>query len=193
LSASEMPFRVERSRPRREKKASHCDIMRFIMEGSLVSPERSGEMPRFLADTMLGRLATWLRILGYDTEYFRGTDAALIRRAREDGRILLTRDTGLLRRRRMPPHLFILSDHISEQLRQVMGAFHLTPALSSGHRCPRCNTAVEPRTKAEVAGRVPEFIWSHQEVFWGCPNCGRVYWAGSHRQRMNETIRALIA
>jgi hypothetical protein len=162
------------------------------MECCLAPSDRRPEAPRFLADTMLGRLATWLRILGYDTEYFRGTDTALIERAREDGRILLTRDSGLLRRRRMPPHLFVLSDHVMEQLRQVMGAFHLTPADPSEGRCPRCNAVVEPRTKAEVAGRVPEFVWSHQEAFWGCPSCGRVYWAGSHRQRMNETIRKLI-
>jgi hypothetical protein len=162
------------------------------MERRLALSDCRGETLRFLADTMLGRLATWLRILGYDTEYFRGTDTALIQRARDDGRILLTRDTGLLRRRRMPPHLFVLSDHVTEQLRQVMSAFRLTPADRSEGRCPRCNAVVEPRTKAEVAGRVPEFVWSHQEAFWGCPSCGRVYWAGSHRQRMNETIHALV-
>jgi hypothetical protein len=158
--------------------------------------------PRFLADTMLGRLATWLRILGYDAEYFRGADAALVERARRGGRILLTRDTGVLRHRadgvrssadRFPPHLFVRSDHVSEQLRQVIQAFHLTPAEPAQRRCPRCNVVVEPRAKAEVAGRVPDFVWSHQEAFWGCPTCGRVYWAGSHRRRMDETIRFLIA
>ena len=148
--------------------------------------------PRFLADTMLGRLATWLRILGYDAEYFRGADAALIERARETGRILLTRDTGMLCRRGLPSHLFVQSDHVSEQLRQVIRAFHLTPAAPPARRCPRCNVRVEPRTKAEVFDRVPEFVWSRQDAFWGCPTCGRVYWAGSHRRRMDEMIRALM-
>jgi uncharacterized protein with PIN domain len=142
---------------------------------------------------MLGRLATWLRILGYDAEYVREEDAALIERARETGRILLTRDTGMLRRRHLPPHLFVQSDHVSEQLRQVIDAFHLTPAELSARRCPRCNVLVEPRTKAEVVGRVPEFVWSQQDAFWGCPTCGRVYWAGTHWRRMDETIRALSA
>ena len=153
----------------------------------------SGGPPRFIADAMLGRLATWLRILGYDAEYFRGDDAALICRARETGRILLTRDGGLTRRRRLPPHLFVLSDHVSEQLRQVVHAFQLTADDPPHRRCPRCNTVLEQRTKAAVAGLVPEFVWSQQESFWGCPGCGRVYWAGSHRRRMDEVIRAAIA
>jgi uncharacterized protein with PIN domain len=162
------------------------------MEHELRLDDTPGGAPRFLADTMLGRLATWLRILGYDVEYFRGADALLIERAREEGRILLTRDSGLVRRRRLPPHLFVRSDHLPVQLRQVMQVFHLRPAAPSGRRCPRCNTVVERRSKAEVFGRVPEFVWSQQDAFWGCPSCGRVYWAGSHQRNMDEAIRALI-
>jgi hypothetical protein len=162
------------------------------MEPDSLPDGAPGGPPRFLADTMLGRLATWLRILGYDAEYARSEDAALIERARETGRILLTRDTGIPRRRELPPYLFVRSDHVAEQLRQVIQAFHLTPTESSARRCPRCNVPVEPRTKAEVFGCVPEFVWSTQDAFGGCPRCGRVYWAGSHWRRMDETIRALI-
>ncbi len=162
------------------------------MEQHPRADDAPGAPPRFLVDTMLGRLATWLRILGYDAEYFRGEDTALVTRARETGRILLTRDGGVIRRRRLPPHLFILSDHVSEQLRQIVRAFQLTPGDPPRRRCPRCNAVVEPRSKAEVAGRVPEFVWSQHETFWACPSCGRVYWAGSHRRRMEEAIRAII-
>jgi uncharacterized protein len=161
------------------------------MEPSLRPDVQPGGSPRFVVDTMLGRLTTWLRILGYDAEYVRGEDAALIERARETGRILLTRDTGLVRRRGLPPHLLVRSDHVAEQLRQVIQTFHLTPTGPLARRCPRCNVVVEPRTKAEVFGRVPEFVWSHQDTFWGCPACGRLFWAGSHRRRMDEAIRAL--
>ena len=163
------------------------------MEASLRPAEAAGRSPRFVADAMLGRLATWLRILGYDAEYARGEDAALIARARDTGRILLTRDTGLVRRPDLPPHLLVHSDHVFEQLRQVIQTFRLTPAGPPARRCPRCNVAVELRTKAEVFGRVPEFVWSRQDAFWGCPACGRLYWAGSHRRRMDDTIRALLA
>jgi uncharacterized protein with PIN domain len=147
--------------------------------------------PRFLADAMLGRLATWLRILGYDTEYSQAEDEFLVRRAREEGRILLTRDTGLLRRRQLPRHLFIQNDHVKAQVRQVVRSLALDLSTPSARRCARCNVVVESRTKAEVAGRVPEFVWSHHDTFWGCPNCGRIYWAGSHRRRMDEAIHAL--
>jgi uncharacterized protein with PIN domain len=149
------------------------------------------EAPRFLADAMLGRLAKWLRILGYDAAYFPGEDRDLVRLARRDGRILLTRDTRLLQWRGLPPHFFIQSDHVAEQLRQVVRALGLNVAAPPGRRCIRCNEILEPRAKAEVHGLVPEFVWSHHQAFWGCTRCRRIYWAGTHRQRMEETIRAL--
>jgi uncharacterized protein with PIN domain len=152
-----------------------------------------GGPPRFLADAMLGRLATWLRILGYDAEYCRTEDDVLLRRAQDEGRILLTRDTGLLRRGRLPPYLFIQSDRVEAQVRQVVWGLALDPRAAKARRCLRCNVVLEPRTKAEVAGRVPEFVWSHHDTFWGCPTCDRIYWAGSHRRRMDETVRALMA
>jgi uncharacterized protein with PIN domain len=140
---------------------------------------------------MLGRLARWLRILGYDVEYSPGEDDDLLLQARHEGRILLTRDTRLLRRQQLPPHLFIQSDHVMEQVRQVVGTLHLDPAAPPSHRCIRCNAILEPRSKDEVLGLVPEFVWSHHEAFWGCPRCRRIYWAGTHRQRMEEAIKAL--
>jgi uncharacterized protein with PIN domain len=150
-----------------------------------------GEAPRFLADAMLGRLAKWLRILGYDAAYFPGEDDDLLRQARGEGRILLTRDTRLLRRRGLPAHVFIESDHVTDQLRQVVGALRLDPESPPERRCVRCNVILESRPKAEILGLVPEFVWSHHETFWGCPRCRRIYWAGTHRRRMEEAIRAL--
>ena len=152
----------------------------------------ANQPPRFLADAMLGRLATWLRILGYDTKYARVADAALVERARAESRILLTRDTALVRRRSLPRHLFVESDHVSEQLRQVVRTLGLRLADPPPRRCLRCNVVVEPRAKAEVVARVPDFVWSQHESFWGCPTCGRVYWAGTHRRKMDEAIQALM-
>ena len=154
-------------------------------------PCEGGEAPRFLADAMLGRLARWLRILGYDAEYFPGEDDDLLRLARREGRVLLTRDTRLLRRRPLPPHLFIQSDHVMEQLRQVVTALRLDPTVPPARRCVCCNAVLEPRPKPEVFGLVPEFVWSQHETFWACPACQRIYWAGSHRQRMEEAIKNL--
>jgi uncharacterized protein len=163
------------------------------MESALSASGGAREAPRFLADAMLGRLATWLRVLGHDAEYFRGEDEDLIRRAMREGRVLLTRDTRLLQRRQLPPHLYIQSDHVRDQLRQVVVTLGLDPGVPLGNRCLRCNVILEPRTKPEVLGLVPEFVWSHHQEFWCCPHCRRVYWAGSHRRRMQEAIKALCS
>lgn len=161
------------------------------MESGPRSPYEDSAPTRFLADAMLGRLARWLRILGYDAEYFPGEDDNLLRQARREGRILLTRDTRLLQRRPLPPHLFIESDHVMEQLRQVVVALGLNITAPPAHRCSCCNTVLERRHKAQVEGLVPEFVWSHHEAFWACPRCRRIYWAGTHWRRMEEAIRAL--
>jgi uncharacterized protein with PIN domain len=174
------------------------------MEGDPRTAREGEPPPRFLADAMLGRLARWLRILGYDAEYFPGEDEDLLRRARSEGRILLSRDTRLLQRGpagirpvpgretdSLPPHLFIESDHVMAQLRQVVAALGLNPASPPVRRCTCCNVVLEPRDKAQVAGLVPEFVWSHHQAFWACPRCQRIYWAGTHRRRMDEAIRAL--
>jgi uncharacterized protein len=163
------------------------------MESEISGSSEKREAPRFLADAMLGRLATWLRVLGHDAEYFRGEDEDLIRRARQEGRVLLTRDTRLLQRRQLPPHMHIQSDHVTEQLRQVVVTLGLDPGAPLGNRCLRCNVNLEPRTRPDVLGLVPEFVWSHHQDFWGCPHCRRIYWAGSHRRRMEEAIKALCS
>jgi uncharacterized protein with PIN domain len=156
-----------------------------------VTSETAGGAPRFLADAMLGRLATWLRVLGYDAEYDRARDAALVARARIEGRILLTRDTGLLRRRDLPPHLFIRSDAVRAQLTEVLAALRLPARPAAEPRCLRCNVLLEPRSRSAVEGRVPDFVWASQERFWACPRCQRLYWPGTHRRRMAETLEDL--
>lgn len=151
----------------------------------------SGGRPRFLADAMLGRLARWLRILGYDAAYDPAEDEDLLARAQQEGRILLTRDTRLVRRRRLPRHLFIESDEVLVQVRQVLSALGLPCTAGPARRCLRCNVPIEPCSKDEVAGRVPEFVWSQHQAFWRCPACERIYWPGTHWQRMEETLHVL--
>ncbi|HZX61179.1 MAG TPA: Mut7-C RNAse domain-containing protein [Candidatus Methylomirabilis sp.] len=150
-----------------------------------------GEL-RFIADSMLGRLATWLRILGYDTLYFRDADdGRLVTLARREGRILLTRDTRLLARRRLGPVLFIRHDRVWDQLRQVAGAFALRMGPQLGSRCLRCNRRLALLAKACAAGRVPEYVYRHHDAFFHCEGCGRIFWGGTHLSHMEETVRAL--
>jgi hypothetical protein len=146
---------------------------------------------RLVADAMLGRLAKWLRVLGYDTVYWRGDDAGLVRLAVAERRLVLTRDTRLPPR--LPPGqtLFIESDHYDEQIRQVID--RLGWPTRTGHRCLRCNLLLEAADKAELRGQVPEFVWLRHDKFVRCPGCLRIYWEGTHFQRMTEVVHLLCA
>ena len=152
-------------------------------------------MPRFLADANVGRLARWLRAYGYDAAYAAHVDdSQLIGRALAEGRVLLTRDSGLMQRRVVArgslPAVLLRSDRVDDQLRQVVGELELAGdrALS---RCLECNVELEPRPKAEVSERLPPHVRAIQVRFSECPRCGRVYWPGTHWQRMRERMGAL--
>jgi uncharacterized protein with PIN domain len=146
---------------------------------------------RLAADAMLGRLAKWLRILGYDTRYWRGHDAGLVLVVLSEDRLLLTRDTRLVRRLRPEQVLFIESDHYGEQVRQVLA--RLGPPPRRGHRCIRCNLPLERADKPELRGKVPEYVWLRHDRFARCGGCGRIYWEGTHFERMREALERLCA
>jgi uncharacterized protein len=152
-------------------------------------------MPRFLADANVGRLARWLRAYGYDAAYAAHVDdSQLIGRALAEGRVLLTRDSGLMQRRVVArgslPAVLLRSDRVDEQLRQVVGELEL-PGDRALSRCLECNVELEPRPKAEVSERLPPHVRATQVRFSECPRCGRVYWPGTHWQRMRERMGAL--
>ncbi len=149
------------------------------------------EAVRFAADRMLGRLARWLRVLGHDVAYGQHLGGrTLVRCARDEGRVLLTRDTRLRRDRQLPPHVFITSDHFREQLRQVAGAVPLggAPLL---RRCLDCNRALDEVPRERVEGRVPPFVHQRTERFLACGGCGRLYWPATHRTHMLQELAAL--
>lgn len=141
---------------------------------------------------MLGTLAKWLRILGYDTAYHAHIeDDQLVRLSRAEGRILLTRDTALLQRKGLAC-LFVESQVLEEQLAQVVEAFRL-PVGNPFSRCPVCNTVLSDASKHEAWGQVPPFVFQTQESFKLCPDCNRFYWRGTHWQRMVEDLKRLSA
>ncbi len=148
--------------------------------------------PRFLCDAMLGRLARWLRILGYDAAYADLPDDALVALAQAEGRVLLTRDTRLVRRPDVGPHAFIQHDRVQDQLRQVTAAFDLRPGRA-GTRCLRCNVALEALPRDAAAGRVPPYVWHTQQQFVRCPACARIYWPGTHWDHMTRELSGLRA
>ena len=143
---------------------------------------------------MLGRLATWLRILGYDCAYERDIeDERLIERAAREGRVLLTRDRLLLKRRKVRrlTRLMVGHDGFRDQLVQVIRAFSLD-RVRAGTRCACCNLPLEPVSREAVRAVVPFFVAATQSDFKRCPACRRVYWPATHRRHMADEIDELF-
>ena len=146
---------------------------------------------RFAADIMLGRLAKWLRILGEDVIYGAHlTGYGLIRAARLEKRLILTRDRSL-KNKQPPPTLYLSSDHYREQLRQVIRDCGLVVEKRLFTRCLRCNTVLQGRTKDSIEKLVPPYVLSTQEKFFWCATCRRIYWPATHHQNMLDEIKSL--
>ncbi len=138
---------------------------------------------------MLGRLARWLRTLGYDTAYDPAIhDPALVDWGRREDRILLTRDRPLLVELRPDRALLILADRPLEQLRQVVTELGLGPPGELFTRCLVCNAELRPATETECARLVPLTAREMGGPVRRCPRCSRVYWAGSHTRRMRAAL-----
>ncbi len=147
--------------------------------------------PRFAVDKMLGRLATWLRLLGYDATYGSHLGgAALLRHARREGRIVLTRERRPRRAIDLPV-LFIVSDDFRAQVRQVLEALGLDPFARLFARCSRCNQPVVATPRSAVAGLVPPYVLATQEHFVRCPRCGRIYWPATHYAHVYAELRRM--
>jgi hypothetical protein len=150
------------------------------------------ETPRFILDVGLGRLAGFLRMLGFDTLWRNDfADEALARQSREEGRVLLTRDLGVLKRSEVLHGYFVRSDDPSEQLVEVVRRFRLTGPMRPFTRCLACNAALAAAHKHEVQDRIPEGVAATHTRFQQCPECKRVFWPGSHHARMQTLVDKL--
>ncbi len=144
----------------------------------------------FVAENTLGKLAKWLRMLGFDTVY---EIEPLAKRHYEPGRIRLTRTRKALKK--YPPHrvIFIISDRYTEQIRQVIKTLGLTLSdIDPFTRCIRCNTSIQSMDKPPLFGHVPDYVWETHDTFRSCPKCNRIYWPGTHTQQSLERIRKLF-
>jgi uncharacterized protein with PIN domain len=137
---------------------------------------------KFAADRKLARLARWLRMLDADTLFDENLDgAAMLKAARAEGRILLTRDKRL---RTAPEVLFLDSNDFREQLLQVLARYPFDTSQSAFSRCARCNTLLIEVDREIVRHRVPPFVYAANEKFSECPRCAHIYWGGTHRERI---------
>ncbi len=152
----------------------------------------NAETPKLIADAMLGALARWLRALDLDVAYDPDLDdPELVDKAVAEGRVILTRDRRLTERRLARNHLLIRSDIVEEQLRQVLEELGIRPDPDRRlGRCLRCNTPLEDLDPELAHARVPPWVARTHKEFRGCPRCGRVYWRGTHVDRMSRALAA---
>jgi uncharacterized protein with PIN domain len=140
---------------------------------------------------MLGRLARWLRLMGFDTLYFANiSDRELLKLALKEQRVILTRDTAFPKRE-IERLILIESDDPSEQLEQVLREVRPEPPREM--RCANCNgTLSAVARKEEVADSVPEFVYLNHSHFLRCAGCGNVYWEGSQYRRLREKMKEIL-
>ena len=150
-------------------------------------------IPLFAAERTLGKLAKWLRILGFDTLYEpEVANEEFIENLASD-RILLTR-TQRIQKQSLPCKLiFVQSDHWDAQLRQIIIELGLTADHTRPFsRCLHCNVPIVAAQKGSLRGSVPDYIFETQEKFCRCPKCDRIYWAGTHTKRSMHKVRQLL-
>ena len=152
--------------------------------------------PRFVVDVNVGALAKWLRALGYDALYDNSADDdELVRIGLRDGRVLLTRDAGILERRAVTTGqlktVLIEEGNVLEQLGQVADVLDLDSHVRPFSRCIECNETLEPVKKEEVYGVVPYHVYNTQPAFSRCPSCRKAYWKGTHWQQMKEKMELM--
>jgi len=155
--------------------------------------ERPLREPRFVCDVHLGKLARRLRLLGFDTLYQDDLeDAAIADTAAAEGRCVLTRDVGLLKRNEVTRGYWVRNTEIRAQVAEVVQRLDLAARISPFRRCSSCNGLVEPVGKAEIDHLLEPLTRQHFEEFQRCDGCGQVYWRGSHYERLLAEIRELI-
>lgn len=171
-------------------------LQRAVREGDEIEvhPYRYTETarPRFLADAHLGGLARFLRMLGFDTLHDpRWPDAEIRRIAHDEARIVLTRDRDLLKCRDVLRGCYVRAIRTEAQLAEVVARYRLSEQARPFTLCLCCNVPLEKIAKADVSGRVPERVLELHQDFTRCSACGRIYWPGTHYQRMNEALNSV--
>lgn len=146
----------------------------------------------FLVDANAGRLAMLLRTLGFDAAYDRDIrDEELAEKGAQEGRVVLSRDRTCLKRSAIVHGRVLRANDPMDQLREVIKAFGLFPPYAAFSRCTRCNRPLVPVSKASVLDRLEPRTKKYFQEFHQCPDCGRIYWPGSHHDRMAAWIRKL--
>jgi uncharacterized protein with PIN domain len=149
---------------------------------------------RFVADAMLGKLARWLRLLGFDCTYDSAiADADLVQQGITQERIILTRDRALADEWWVSGIHIVEAEKLRDQLAEVLMHFQLSEEIRLLSRCAECNHPLHRTDPALIRDRVPVRVWRTQDAFSTCPECERVYWEGSHARRIQRFVDELLA
>lgn len=149
--------------------------------------------PKFIVDDMLGKLAVRLRMLGFDTTFYHDTaDSFLLRKSKEEGRILLTRDLSLTKIRGANA-FFIPSKKLKDQIREVIEKYSLKILPQNMFsRCSVCNAPLQDIPKEEVKDKVPPAVYKLFKEFSYCPGCNKYYWKGTHYEKIIDELKSFI-
>ena len=156
------------------------------------------DAPRFIVDHNVGKLARYLRMMGYDTLFYKGgDDSGLVATALAENRVILTRDRGIMERRLVTTGrlkaILLETERPDEQICQVMRALKLESRYRPFSLCLEDNQPLEERSREQVAGRVPPYVFKTQDYYMECPACRRIYWRGTHWQAMAKLLDSLAA
>jgi uncharacterized protein with PIN domain len=148
---------------------------------------------RFIADCMLGKLTRWLRMLGHDVIYYRDADdEKLIKEAKQEKRVLLTRDVSLYQKtltRKLDTFFIEITDN-TKNLSRLAIHFGLRLEIDlKNSRCPKCNSSLIIVTKNSILDLLPSSSAKRYENYRRCTNCDQIYWEGSHWKRINKTLQ----
>lgn len=148
--------------------------------------------PHFAVDKMLGKLAKWLRILGYDTFYKNNiSNANLLSIANSEKRILITRNHFFKKRKHQIKIIFIKHDNLFDQLAELNDEIELSTDKMFT-RCPICNHKTNQISKEYVKYLVPPYVYETHDKFYNCLLCGKIYWAGTHLDNAKKFIRKIL-
>lgn len=147
--------------------------------------------PKFIADVHLGRLTRYLRMMGFNVSYKNNfKDDEIVQLSLKEKRAILTKDRGILKRNEVTHGYWVRGTKAEAQAKEVLERFDLQKEIKEFTRCIECNDLLEPIKKEKIINQLPSKVALSQNEFYECPSCKKIYWKGSHYQRMLTFIQS---